>query len=281
MRSTMDAIYEHRERVLGHYAESQLLGVFLYGSQNYGINTTKSDVDTKAIIVPNMKDLVLDKPVSRELQFSNGEHCEMKDIREIVKMFSKQNINFVEILFTEYSWVNPKYNHIWKKYFVNNAEKIAHMNPRYTINSICGQAINTLRRNPGDGKAYANGVRLYSFLKNYLKGVPYKTCININSQSENFANRLIGYKLGSIKPDSYDVEELIEKFRTLEEDAGFYPNTPNPEAVDIMKDGLMALITNERNDFDFYKLKAADPCETCGMAYGSNYCIKYCPHESK
>lgn len=253
MRNTMDAIKKHKERVLQDYAESQLLGIFVYGSQNYGISTEKSDVDTKAIIIPTMRDLVLGKPVSREIHMDNDEHCEVKDIREIVKMFSKQNINFIEILFTDYCWINPKYNRIWRKYFVANAEQIAHMHPRYTIMSICGQAIHTLKQNPTDGKKFANGLRLYHFLKNYLSGVPYSSAIDVSFQSTEFAQKLIDYKLNKILVDEKETNDLIGKFLWLEATAEQYPSQPEAAAVKIMNEGLMALITNEQNDFDFYK----------------------------
>ena len=41
MRDIELALYEHKQKVLNELkiAESQLLGVFLYGSQNYGLST--------------------------------------------------------------------------------------------------------------------------------------------------------------------------------------------------------------------------------------------------
>ena len=42
---------------LGH----EVLGVFLQGSQNYGLSYEGSDIDTKAIIVPSFNDFVLNK----------------------------------------------------------------------------------------------------------------------------------------------------------------------------------------------------------------------------
>lgn len=35
-----------------------VLGVFLYSSQNYEMDTENSDIDTKAIIIPNFEDLI-------------------------------------------------------------------------------------------------------------------------------------------------------------------------------------------------------------------------------
>lgn len=42
-----------------------VLGVFLQGSQNYGLDYEGSDIDTKAIIIPSFDDFVLNrKPIS-------------------------------------------------------------------------------------------------------------------------------------------------------------------------------------------------------------------------
>ena len=96
-------VLEHFNYIKQFYHESQILGVFAYGSMNYGTYIKGiSDVDTKAILIPSFGDLILREPISKEIHLANGEHCEVKDIRELVKMFKKQNINFLEILYTDY-----------------------------------------------------------------------------------------------------------------------------------------------------------------------------------
>lgn len=252
MRTIMDAIKEHKKAILKEYAEDQLLGVFLYGSQNYGIATENSDVDTKAIIIPSIEDLCLKKPVSREIKFDNEEHCEIKDIREMIKMFKKQNINFIEILYTDYCLINPKYNRIWREYFINKREYISHISKRQTVMSICGQAIHTLNQNKTDGKKYANGLRLYHFLISYLSDSSYKYCINIELQEKGLSEKLIAYKQNKICVDEEDTNKLIKKFLWLESIAESYDKELDKNALKILDKGLLALITNEHNNFDFY-----------------------------
>ena len=43
------------------------IGTFLFGSQNYEIDTDESDIDTRAIVIPNFMDVV--KSMSYEGQF--------------------------------------------------------------------------------------------------------------------------------------------------------------------------------------------------------------------
>jgi len=74
----------------------------LYGSQNYGLDTETSDFDFKAIILPTLDDLVCKtKPVSTVVDFEGGE-IDIKDIRTYIESAIKVNVNFIEILSTEF-----------------------------------------------------------------------------------------------------------------------------------------------------------------------------------
>ena len=64
--TTMERVRKHYNMVIEKYGEDNVLGVFLYGSQNYHTDTKDSDVDTKAILIPTLEDLCLRRPVSKE-----------------------------------------------------------------------------------------------------------------------------------------------------------------------------------------------------------------------
>ena len=241
MRDIDKAIKEHLEAVLEEgYNESQILGVFLYGSQNYGTNTSNSDVDTKCILVPTLEDLCLRRPVSKEIHLENGEHCEVKDIREIVANFRKQNINFLEILYTPYFWINPMYEKIWFDRLVNNREFISHYDMNRALQSICGQAIHTLKQDKTDGKKVSNGLRLYWFLKEYLDGNDYNKCLYLDEARRKILKDL---KNKSEIKDIKQVDELIynfEIFKTLTINP-IYDKTSN-EIDDIMNNFILAAV---------------------------------------
>lgn len=116
----------------------KVLGVFLQGSQNYGLDYEGSDIDTKAIVIPSFEDFVLNKkPASTTLILPSNEHIDVKDIRLMHECFRKQNINFIEILFTKYRYMNPDYEALYQPMF-NNNEKIAHYNNYAAVNCIAG-----------------------------------------------------------------------------------------------------------------------------------------------
>jgi predicted nucleotidyltransferase len=94
-------IQEHYEEVVNMGYE--VVGVFLQGSQNYELAYEGSDIDSKAIVLPKFNDFILNKPLTSTTHVcKNNEHIDLKDIRLMFECFKKQNINFVEILFTKY-----------------------------------------------------------------------------------------------------------------------------------------------------------------------------------
>ena len=122
----------------------EVVGIFVQGSQNYGLDIYDedymSDIDTKAIVLPTFDDFVAGKePVSTTIIMPNNEHCDVKDIRIMFDIFKKANVNFLEILFTEFCWINPKY---YSDFLIvqNNAERLAFANTKALLNGIAGMS---------------------------------------------------------------------------------------------------------------------------------------------
>ena len=169
----------------------KVLGIFLQGSQNYQLDYEGSDIDTKAIIIPSFEDFVLNKkPVSTTLVRDDNSHIDLKDIRLMHECFRKQNINFVEILFTKYKYINPEYITLYQPMFDNN-EKIAHYNNYAAVNCIAGMVYekhkamehpyptlkDKIAKYGYDNKQLHHIVRCEEFLNRYIRGVPYAECL--------------------------------------------------------------------------------------------------------
>ena len=172
---------------IGH----NVLGVFLQGSQNYNLDYEGSDIDTKAILIPSFEDFVLNKkPVSTTLIRSDNSHIDIKDIRLMHECFRKQNINFIEILFTKYKYLNPEYEALYQPMFDNN-ERIAHYNNYAAVNCIAGMVFekrkalchpyeglkDKIEKYGYDNKQLHHILRCEEFLSRYIKGVPYAECL--------------------------------------------------------------------------------------------------------
>ena len=169
----------------------EIVGIFLQGSQNYELAYENSDIDCKAILLPKFNDFVLNsKPVSTTHVLENNEHIDLKDIRLMFDCFKKQNINFVEILFTKYKIMNPKYESCMQMLFDNN-EKIAHYNNYASVNCIAGTSmekykalehpyptiVDKIEKYGYDPKQLHHIIRLNEFIKRYLAGEKYADCL--------------------------------------------------------------------------------------------------------
>lgn len=214
-------LQEHLNYVVSQgISQDRILGIFLYGSQNYHLDNEDSDVDSKIIYIPTFEEMCLQKEwKSKEYHYEN-EHIEVKDIREMRIMFMKQNINFLEILYTTYFILNPKYESLWNTYFVDNNEDIAHYDITKVVKSISGQLLHTLHQAELyiDNKKLANCYRLYEFLKNYMGNVDYLHCINTylscTTKTYNFIYEL---KFG-ISDFSHDLQGKMWAIQVLKED---------------------------------------------------------------
>ena len=178
----------HYSDALKHFDESHIVFLGLQGSQNYGLDYEESDIDTKLIVVPTFKDIALArKPVSTTFVRENNEHLDEKDIRLYIETFRKQNLNFLEILFTPYHYITPLYREEWMR-LVDAREGIAHMNPWRAVKSMKGIALekyhamehdypsrrHVLAKYSYDIKQLHHLVRIDYFLTQYIAGKSYE-----------------------------------------------------------------------------------------------------------
>lgn len=135
---TLAKFYSHVKEA--QEINNKVLWVSLQGSQNYGLDTINSDVDTRAIVCPTINEVILNKkPVSYTHVRENNEHIDFKDIRLFFNNLRKQNINTLETLFTPYTWVSVEF----EKYFYQireMRESFANYDPKRMINGLAGQA---------------------------------------------------------------------------------------------------------------------------------------------
>ena len=212
----------HYDEALESFKKEQIVGLFLQGSQNYGLDTENSDVDTKLIVVPSFKDIALAKrPVSTTHIRANDEHTDWKDIRLYMETFCKQNLNFLEILFTDFKIVNPTYKTFWNL-LVAHREGIARMNPYRAVKSMQGIAKEKYHamehRYPAkaeiidkygyDGKQVHHLMRVDDYLGRYIAGERYEDCLKPTPSKRP---RMMDYKM----LDKIPLEEAREEAKEI------------------------------------------------------------------
>lgn len=206
-------LQEHLEAVQAKHP--QWVGIFLQGSQNYHLDYAGSDIDSKVIVLPSFDDFALNRqPYSYTHVMENEEHVDVKDIRLMFSCFRKQNINFLEILFTKFFIINPIYQQFWDG-VVQSRERIARYNNYASLHCMFGMAMekrkalchpypatkDKIEKFGYDPKQLHHILRMEEFMKRWIAGVPYSRCL---------VTEQIGYLL-SVKMGVYGKEEAIEQ----------------------------------------------------------------------
>lgn len=219
-----EGLNRHLEEFQNIYPNLELFCLCLQGSQNYGLDVYtdeyKSDIDTKAIVIPSLYDVVTNrKPISTTHVLPNNEHLDVKDIRLYFETFRKQNINFVEILFTKFYLVNPKYKDLWDL-LLEYREDIAHYNKNAALRCMAGMSmekkkalchpypsiIDKIEKYGYDGKQLHHIIRMYNFITCYALNGTFEECLNFLPQREEMMKaKLNEYPLEEAK-------EMAERF---------------------------------------------------------------------
>lgn len=106
-----------RKRLGQHMRTVEKLGydvaaIVLKGSQNYGLADENSDVDSVVFVYPSWQEIIFGKIISRELEIDRHEIINIKDVRTILKLFTKPNPVNAELLYSKY-WLSYDYRRLW------------------------------------------------------------------------------------------------------------------------------------------------------------------------
>lgn len=242
----MKKIEEHYKDSLNFFPEERIVGIFCCGSQNYGLDTKNSDVDTKLIVLPSIDDIIFNRPaVSTTHIRANNEHIDFKDIRLMFQTFRKQNLNFLEILFTEYKIINPMYREFWNKIVAEN-EKIARYNLYAGVKAMKGIAlekyhalekpypskVSIIEMYGYDNKQLHHLARIEEYLNRYMNGEKYADCLISNKPEylkelkTTFMPLEDARKMADMLRDN--IVDTADKFCEMN------PSNPNPEVDKIL-----------------------------------------------
>ena len=225
-------VFEHAEAVDSYCAEHGMIRIFtgLFGSQNYGLDTDKSDVDTKSIVVPSVSDWLwsTEGDANYVLEMPDGSHAEMKPVVGMFKQFIKGNVNFIELLYTPYVEIAEGWEWFYEE-LIAQADNICRHNmyrqARAWMGFVDQMAVRTLRSSRNakvdpethtdtmgynyelhyNPKAFMNFLRLKETFTRYFHfNRPFDEAIDMSDRREE----LLAVKAGSMPVDY--VETLIE-----------------------------------------------------------------------
>ena len=140
------------KRLKEHYDRVKSLGyevfcIVVQGSQNYNMDVYteeyQSDIDTRCIVLPKFEDFVAKKDsVSFTYEFpENKEHIDIKDIEDMFSLWKRSNVQFLEILFSDFYYVPEKYKLTWEKLRANAENFIRQGHQKMLMKAIYGMAM--------------------------------------------------------------------------------------------------------------------------------------------
>lgn len=258
---------EHYDELKKIVPEDKIVGVFLQGSQNYGLGYDGSDVDTKAIVLPSFEDFVLNrKPMSTTHVLDNDEHIDIKDVRVMFENIKKQNINFVEILFTKYNTVNPMYEKFFNPMWWYR-EEIARYNIYAAINCMCGMVMEKykamchpypttawkIEKWGYDGKQLQHMFRVSDFMHNYITGDSYEDCLQARCPEKQILIKT--NKFYDIEDAKFQANMLLDYSKELKDEyMAHNSNSINTHVEEVMNDVLFDLLSESfKKDIEIRK----------------------------
>ena len=250
MNNLMNEILKHQQTAIDK--NYLVFGTYLQGSQNYKLDLPTSDVDTKTIVIPTFEDIALNrKPISTTHILDDNSHDDQKDIRLMFSTFHKQNINFLEILFTDYYIPNPIFKEENEE-LREMADDIAQISERRLISCIKGMAyekfkalehpypatIDKIKKFGYDPKQLHHILRLQEFIQRLYNGEKFKDCLI----SKNI-QYLTSVKAGFIDLEtarviaSLSVNEIVSTASKFDQD-----EKVNNDIIDRMNDLLIRVL---------------------------------------
>ena len=129
----VNRLREHLKEYQQNFSQDWI-GIFLFGSQNYGLEDEHSDVDSRILV--NYRSNLFYK--TADFTRSNGEHVELIDSKDFFLNLRRMDIQALEGLFTEYQIINPKYAELWEQIKLHE-EEFAHLDEHMWVAQMKGQ----------------------------------------------------------------------------------------------------------------------------------------------
>lgn len=238
----------------------------LYGSQNYGLESSTSDVDTKTMVVPSAVDLVLGrKMLSKEYQMEDGSLDTCKDLRAMFENYMKGNINFTETLFSPYVSVNSEFDFYWRQ-LKDNKDLIANAHPRRLMHMAAAMATQkykamehpfeskreVLAKYGYDPKQLHHIVRLKFFMETYMDCCDFKNCLEPVSFDKEYLMNLKLYPISLGSARRLAIEKMAEIDDMVNWANNFLPENYRADEAQNFLNNLAVNICVRQIGYEFY-----------------------------
>ena len=169
------AVFYHYYRAVGIYGEDRVFGVFPYGSMNYGAFYEKSDVDTRVVIIPSLKEICEREKFINTEEEVEGNKVVYVDIRNFIRQLCNSSPAALEMIFSPFYYINPLYSDFYAEIY-SNREEIGKMNIPKLLKACLGhmKSFSSSKRRTAKDAYHCN--RLAYFCTELIKGESLERC---------------------------------------------------------------------------------------------------------
>lgn len=198
----------------------KVIYIGLYGSQNYNLDDEESDIDVKAIVLPNLQDIIRRKAVSTTIECENG-NIDVKDLITFYDVIKKGNFSYIEAIDTNYSIGDKYIKELFSRFRPNKKSILGAMyEKRKALTHEYPSKLNEFEKWGYDPKQHHHILRLYDLLEYNILNNDTKSYL-VYEYNSNRRKELLDYKrnnnnvaLSIVKQDSDDIinraRELID-----------------------------------------------------------------------
>ena len=240
------------------YNEDRILGIFLYGSQNYNLDTEASDIDALAIVLPSFSDFCLGKQVvSKEIVLEDESHILIKDLGSFRNEILKQNLCRIEILFTEYYIIHSKYESLFYNYFQKERNNVAYINKSKGMQAVWHQARHEFKEYERilTNKKLRNIYRLLYYLEIYNENEDLDSAIKLEGE---IREKLFDLTRGRLSQE--EVNEMVAEIKTKIENFDIDNLAGANVPIKRQEAGIAALDTGTIEIFKMSFFESAPSC---------------------
>lgn len=207
---------EHVELIRKYSKEHKQtpLVTIIHGSQNYDLDLSNSDVDSKTFFLPTLEDIIKENKVFPDkIKDSNNGILSLSSIATFFEqLFYKNSFNSLELLFAaEYQFYNKSFYKFWQEYIRPNRNKILYINPEKTLLTFYGIMMSNYSfseklLNKGDKEKFWKKVHYIEYFADIIIAYLLKEKENIFLIDEGTIRHLKNIKQGI---SDYEEEEYL------------------------------------------------------------------------
>lgn len=239
--------------------ERELAFKALVGSKNYNLNTPESDTDYKVFVLPTLKDLFEGNEYKKSKDSEDSDYT-LHDVRKLVNVFWKSNVNFIEVLYsskaeiTEVYHIKEKVNDIFAMRdeivtmnlpYLYRACKGMYFNKSKMINKGTDKTMHLIDRYGYDTKQAMAAYRIMDFIERF-KDTDFKDFTRAMRYDEDERRNMLKIKNGEYSEDEFRKNLLNPKFESFTKIESVYEEKlPREDVKEELEKAVYQMVESE------------------------------------